>query len=60
MININELKQYIKAELLKTVELIEYTNSGEDKSLTDAIKVVMIRDNLTNLVDYINEEITNN
>ena len=58
MVNLKELQTHIKTELLKAIELIENDNiSEEDKSLADGIKVVMVKDNLTNLVDYINKEI---
>ena len=58
MVNLKELQAHIKTELLKAIELIENDNiPQEDKSLADGIKVVMVKDNLTNLVDYINKEI---
>lgn len=58
MVSLKELQSHIKTELTKAIKLIENNNiSDEDKSLADGIKIVMVRDNLTNLVDYINKEI---
>lgn len=53
------LKMKIESELNKNIDILKQVNQlpQEDRNLADSISIIMVKDNLIKLIDYINDKL---
>lgn len=49
----------IESELNKNIDILKQVNQfpQEDRNLADSISIIMVKDNLIKLIDYINDKL---
>ena len=50
------LKMKIESELNKNIDILKQFPQ-EDRNLADSISIIMVKDNLIKLIDYINDKL---